>query len=241
MHRWYESDVKRPGDRTFEPRRWCFEHLVISGCVFLSVACSKTTPEPTPTATSASIASATTTPPVASASSAATADGGVPLSPDLSQTSIPDRFAREAAHRPLGVPRVEDVFAAYKKAGVDVHDEKQHLGAPFLAQYCVGFEAGVDIHGSVCEHKDEATAIKGRDASDKGFMAVPNRKVYRNGGSTLILREGVVSPPNDALVKKMVATFQAQKPSAGPPPVGSAPSPFAGASAAPMPSDQPLP
>ena len=147
----------------------------------------------------------------------------------------------EAAHRPVGVPRVEDVFAAYKKAGVDVHDEKQHLGAPFLAQYCVGFEAGVDIHGSVCEHKDEATAIKGRDASDKGFMAVPNRKVYRNGGSTLILREGVVSPPNDALVKKMVATFQAQKPSAGPPPVGSAPSPFAGASAAPMPSDQPLP
>lgn len=211
---------------------FCLASLV----VLTSAACSKQTPEPSPTASSASVSSA------ASAPVPTTEPLGSALPPvDPAQASIPDRFAAEAMKRPTGVPRIEDAFDAFKKAGIELREEKQHLGSPFLAIYCVGFQTGNDVHASICEYKDEATATKGRDTSDKSFSTVPNRKVYRNGGSTLTVRVGVVTPANDALVKKMLATFQALKPSTTPPPVGKAPSPFAGASVQPMPPDPPPP
>ena len=139
------------------------------------------------------------------------------------------------------MPRVEDCLDAFKKVGAEIREEAQHLASPFLAQYCVGFQTGKDVHGSLCEYKDEAMATKGRETSEKAFAAVTNRKVYRNGGSTLTLRVGTTTPENDALVKKLIAAFQAVKPSTTPPPVGKAPSPFAKASAATALPDPPPP
>jgi hypothetical protein len=202
-------------------------------------ACSKTVPENAPPASSASVSSAASTAPSPLAPSAAA--GSVPAVPDPAQASIPDRFAAETARRPTGTPRVEDCLDAFKKVGAEIRDEAQHLASPFLAQYCVGFQTGKDVHGSLCEYKDEAAATKGRDLSEKSFAAVTNRKVYRNGGSTLTLRVGTTTPENDALVKKMVTAFQAVKPATTPPPVGKAPSPFAKASAATSLPDPPPP
>jgi hypothetical protein len=217
--------------RIAAPSRW-----VATAALVALVGCSKSSPEPVPTASSASVASATA--PVAS--TAGGADAGV-LAPTPGQVPILDRFHHEATARPTGVPRIEDCLAAFKKAGVEIRDEKQHLAAPFLAMYCVGFQTGNDVHGSLCEYKDVETATKGRDTSDKGFASVPNRKVHRNGGSTFTVRAGVATPANDELVKKMAAAFMAVKPATGPAPIGTAPSPFAGASAVPLPPDQPLP
>jgi hypothetical protein len=212
--------------------------LVTIAAVVVS-ACSKTVPENTRPASSAAVSSATIASWVAPLADAGA--GSVPALPDPAQASIPGRFATEAARRPAGVPRVEDCLDAFKKLGAEIREEAQHLASPFLAQYCVGFQTGKDVHGSLCEYKDQAIAIKGRETSEKAFASVANRKVYRNGGSTLTLRVGTTTPENDALVKKMIAAFQAVKPASTAPPAGKAPSPFAKASAMPALPDPPPP
>lgn len=189
-------------------------------------ACSKAVPENALPASSSSVASAPST---------------VTRAPAPLAASIPDRFATEASRRPTGVPRVEDCLDAFEKVGAEIREEAQHLASPFLALYCVGFQTGKDVHGSLCEYKDEAVAIKGREVSEKAFASMTNRKVHRNGGSTLTLRVGTTTPEDDALVKKMIAAFQAVKPATAPPPVGKAPSPFAKASAVPALPDPPPP
>jgi hypothetical protein len=212
-----------------------------------AAACSKTTPEAGPASSasaSSSGSSAVAAPSAApSASAAASGDGGASAAQGTpsSYLSVPDRFAREATSRPTGVPRIEDCLAAWKAVGAEIREERQHLGAPFQALYCDGFQTGNDVHVSVCEYKDAAAATAGREVSEKGFASVPDRKVYRNGGTTFTVRIGTKSPANDALVKKMVTAFEGVKPATGPAVPGKAPNPFATASSAGSMGDPPAP
>lgn len=125
--------------------------------------------------------------------------------------SIPERFQVEAKGRPTGTVRVEDAYAAFQGAGAKLREQRQHLGAPFLAAYCVGAQTGDDVHLSVCEYKDAAKAQEGKAMSEKSFGAVPNRTLYINGATTLTLRVGGTSAADKDLAKKIVDAFAALK------------------------------
>jgi hypothetical protein len=188
------------------------------GLVLVSLgiaACSKAPKEtdpPTPTVQSAvAPASASAAP---SAVATPSSSNAYRLPPNTPSAFLPlgDRFAVEANDRPKNTARVEDVVAAMKAKGVPVKELQQHLASPFEAKYCMGVEVDVDIHLSICEYADEKTATSGREASLKAFSTVPGRSIYRNGATTLTVREGTKNAVNDATVAKMLNAFQDVKP-----------------------------
>ena len=213
-----------------------FSALVLVGSVV--GACSKPAPEPTPAAASASVSSAAA-PASASASIALQTPELPPSATPSAYLSIPDRFNAEAGGRPLNVPRPEDLFAAFTKDGIKIHDVAQHMASPFGAKFCVGFQGGKALHGSFCEYKDEASAKSGGDASDKAFKS-GTRKVHRNGAATLTVRIGTVSADEEALAKKWVELFNALKPTKEAP-KGRIPGPFDNTTAVPGSPSAPAP
>ena len=182
------------------------------------LACSKTgesNATKTTTASSASASVAASAP--ADSYSAQTAASVTPSA----YMSIPERFNAEVAHRPTGTIRVEDATAAFRKTGLTVDDEKQHLASFYKAIYCIGAKAkGEEVSFSVCEYKDEPSAIAGKTLNDKSFSAIKNRTTYRNGATTLTVLESNKTAENDVVVKKLVDTFNALKA-----PSGAAPAP----------------
>ncbi len=126
--------------------------------------------------------------------------------------SIPERFATEAKERPTGTVRVEDAITAFQAAGATLREQRQHLGSPFLAAYCVGAQTGEDIHFSLCEYNDVARAKEGKAMSEKSFGSVPNRTLYLNGATTLTLRVGAPSGADGVLAKKLVDAFAGLSP-----------------------------
>ena len=131
--------------------------------------------------------------------------------------SIPERFNAEVAQRPTGTLRVEDATAAFRKAGLTIDEEKQHLASFYKAMYCVGAKAkGEEISFSVCEYPDETAAIAGKAVNDKSFSPIKNRTTYRNGATTLTVLESTKTPENDVIARKLVDTFAALKAPAAP-------------------------
>lgn len=167
--------------------------------------CSKAEqPAPAPAA------SASAAEPTAKNADVPTVDAGgnaAPL-PPTAMMSIPQRFQSEATNRPTGVPTVEDVLGAFEKEGAKIREKAQHLGAPFLAKYCVGAQTGEDIHMSVCEYADATIAAKGLHESQTAFGTVANRTLYQNGGTTLTIRLGKNGPEDQALAKKLIEAFK---------------------------------
>ncbi|MBS2019607.1 MAG: hypothetical protein JST00_42490 [Deltaproteobacteria bacterium] len=206
---------------------------------FVVVACSKGTAETSPSSGSASAAaSASASAAVAASSAASGATPAIPLSLTPSAyMSIPERFASEAIHRPPGlIVRVEPTTAAFRKAGLAITDEKQHLASPYQAKFCVGAKAKLDeVTFSICEYDTEKQAAEGAALNDKSFKFVKNRQTHRNGATTLTILEAAKNDENDAVVKKLVELFQAQKPAPAPGADGgtAAPSSSASGSAAP--------
>lgn len=181
--------------------------LACAGPVML-LACSKSSG--TSDAASASAASVASALPADSYS----AQTAVSVTPSA-YMSIPERFTAEATQRPTGTIRVEDATAAFRKAGLTIDDEKQHLASFYKAVYCVGAKAKAeDVSFSVCEYKDEAAAIGGKTINDKSFSAIKNRTTSRNGATTLTILESNKTAENDVLVKKLIDTFNALKPPA---------------------------
>lgn len=130
----------------------------------------------------------------------------------LPNMSIPERFSVEAAARPAGIkPNVEDVWAALEKAGLTVVEKKQHLGQVFGARYCVGGKAMsgaaklLDI--SVCEFASEELAKMSRDHSTEALKIIPNRTLYANKQTLLIVREEQKAPENDDALAKAVDAY----------------------------------
>lgn len=77
-------------------------------------------------AASASTASASPAPPEPAASYSAQTAASVTPSAYM---TIPERFNAEVGQRPSGTLRVEEVTAAFRKAGLTIEDEKQHLAS----------------------------------------------------------------------------------------------------------------
>jgi hypothetical protein len=175
--------------------------LVFVASTLLLLACSKDSPKPEPPAPSAS--------PAASTEKAPALNSGA-ISP-TNLGAIPERFDAESKNRPTGTVRVEEVLDAFAKAGVTVHDSRQHLASPFEAMYCMGTKAGHDVHMSICEYKDEATAESGKAASLKAF-GQGRRDIWRNKATTLTIRRGDEDPGDKALQEKLVSTFRGLQP-----------------------------
>ncbi len=117
---------------------------------------------------------------------------------------------RESRPGPNVHPTADEVFAAYDKAGLKMQPAKQHMASEYNAKFCVGDKSPDENVGlSVCEYGNEADATAGQVLSVKMFKEVANRNVYRNKNTTLAIVEIVKNADNDALVKKLVATFQA--------------------------------
>lgn len=191
---------------------WCVGPAMLLACSKSGESSAKATDASSPPG--ATVASAEP----ASSYSAQTAASVTPSA----YMTIPERFNAEGAQRPAGALRAEDVTAAFRKAGLTVEDEKQHLASFFKAMYCVGAKAkGDEISFSVCEYKDAETAIAGKALNDKSFAAIKNRATYRNGLTTLTVLESNKTEDNDVIAKKLVDTFAALKA----PPAPAAPPP----------------
>lgn len=174
--------------------------------------------EPGSAAPSASVASsaappsATPSAPIAGPQSPLAVPGATVAT--LPNMSFAERFALEAKGRPHGItPTAEEVYAKLKTAGLEVVDVKQHLAAPQGARFCLGAravgpnkETRLDL--SVCEYATPEVARMGRDYSAESMKAViPNRTVYVNKQTTLIVREDQKTPEIDALVDAASAAF----------------------------------
>jgi hypothetical protein len=127
--------------------------------------------------------------------------------------AIPEHLEGESKNRPTGTVRVEDVLDAFAKAGVTVHESRQHLASPYEAMYCMGTKAGHDLHMSICEYKDETTAESGKAMSLKAF-GQGRRDIWRNKATTLTVRRGDEDAGDRALQEKLVATFRGLEPQA---------------------------
>jgi hypothetical protein len=196
--------------------------LFAAGPVML-LACSKSGESAAAGATDAASASSVAPSEPPSAYSAQTAPSVTPSA----YMSLPERFNAEQAHRPKGVIRVEDATAAFRKAGLTIDEEKQHLASFYKAIYCVGAKAkGEELSFSVCEYTDEPSAIAGKALNDKSFSTIKNRTTYRNGATTLTVLESNKTAENDVLAKKLVDTFGALKaPAPTAPPAPTVPAP----------------
>lgn len=174
--------------------------VAIFGLALYASACSKDPPKQDQPSQPAATTS------IQAASSSANAPDPGPI-PPMNMASIPERFANEAAHRPKGTVRVEDVFDAFTKAGVTLREQRQHLASPFKAKYCVGAQAGHDLHMSICEYDDDKTAMEGRQMSEKAFATIARRDLYQNKATTLTIRRNDNDSGDVALRDKLVDLF----------------------------------
>lgn len=168
----------------------------------LAAACSKRErPSEAQPTSSATVTSATA---VSALAVAAPASEGM---------SIEQRFASESANRPTGPTtlRAERVLQEFSSLGATMREERQHLGAPFGAKYCVGARTGEDIHLSVCEYDGDERATAGASGSRTAFAGVENRRVERNGATTLTVRLGKRTAADEALARKIVDAFATMK------------------------------
>jgi hypothetical protein len=114
-------------------------------------------------------------------------------------------FQNEAAHRPMGTIKAEDVLDAFRQAGVELDTVRQHLARPYGARYCVGAKSGALIALSVCEYIDPAAANAGAELSRKLVLA--NREIRINQATSLTVREVEKTLAADALSQRLFERF----------------------------------
>jgi len=133
-----------------------------------------------------------------------------PATAVVARDDIAGLFHAEAAQRDVhaGNPRIEDVLAAFKTAGVSVTNVRQHLAKPFGADYCAGADAGAGVVLSLCEYRTPAAAVAGRSSSQKGLASIPNRSVVVNGSTTLTLRERSATAESAKLTGVLERAFE---------------------------------
>lgn len=127
-----------------------------------------------------------------------------PPSPEM--RTLSGRLAFEAAHRPTGTARVEDVVATLGRAGVALTDTKQYLAATAGASYCAGGRTADGLAVAVCEYADAAAAAAGRAHVERQFAALAaDRKIVVRGATTLT----TTAPPGAPLAATRAAAEQA--------------------------------
>ncbi|MBK7194609.1 MAG: hypothetical protein IPH80_19190 [Myxococcales bacterium] len=134
------------------------------------------------------------------AAAAAPAAPQPPPSPEM--RTLSGRLAFEAAHRPTGTARVEDVVAALGRAGVALAEPKQYLAATAAASYCAGGHTADGLAVSVCEYADAAAATAGRAHVERRFAALAaDRRIVVRGATTLT----TTAPPGAAPATRAAA------------------------------------
>jgi hypothetical protein len=121
---------------------------------------------------------------------------------------LPLRLQEEAKSRPAGTPAVEAVLEAFNKAGFPAKPPQQVLGAMVHAKYCASsstLEEGIGI--ALCEYADDAAAEEGKDFSLKSFAMIPDRELFRNKKTTLMLRKVRKGDDIDKASKRLVEVF----------------------------------
>lgn len=101
--------------------------------------------------------------------------------------SLGDRLAREAASRPAGAVRSEDLLEAIKAKGITVTRSRQVLGQTLNASYCAMAVLEDGLVASVCEYESPAAATAAMKHSEQRFHKVPNRRLLINGKSLLTI------------------------------------------------------
>jgi hypothetical protein len=116
-------------------------------------------------------------------------------------------FQNEAASRPSGTLRVEEVLSALGRTGVELSDQRQHLARPYAARYCMGAMAGADLALSVCEYIDAEAARAGAAVSRK--IPLQNREIRVQGATSMTIRQLKKTAETDALSARLFAAFAA--------------------------------
>lgn len=144
-------------------------------------ACKRETRGREPPAAAAAPTAAPAAPAPASAApaTAATGPGGDTM------RSLAGRLQFEAANRPTGTTRADDVFVALAAAGVPLEDTKQYLGLTAAASYCAGGRTADGLAIAVCEYPDPAAAAAGRARVTERFPVGPGRRITVRGATTL--------------------------------------------------------
>lgn len=116
-------------------------------------------------------------------------------------------FRVEAESRPSGTLRAERVFDAFRRAGLEIHEQRQHLGRPYGARYCVGAKSSAKLALSVCEYVDMQAARAGVDTSRK--IPLAHREIRLNGATSLTVRQLQNTPASAALAARFFEAFDA--------------------------------
>jgi hypothetical protein len=118
-----------------------------------------------------------------------------------------ERLAREAAARPEGTPRTEQVLQALQGAGLVLGEQRQYLGATTGARYCYAARTLRGVQLSVCEFGDAASATTGR-ARVLGERPPPGRTVLLNRTTTLLVQPPAGSPGAAVEARVAAAAFE---------------------------------
>lgn len=121
--------------------------------------------------------------------------------------SIPETMKQEAASRPTGTPRAEDLVGALKNQGLVFSEPKQVLANKWGARYCSMTVGASGVEVMVCEFETDAAAVQGRDFSTKAFGSIANRDLHLNRKTVLTVLRGPSAPPVTAEAKSVSEVF----------------------------------
>lgn len=119
------------------------------------------------------------------------------------------RLEQEAKDRTAVPLPAETVFAAFKKDGVGLERERQQMASPHAAKYCLSAHAGQKVQVTVCEHESVEGAKEHVSATQK--LERPERRVARNGTTTVLTRRDLNNDVEAPLVDKIMRAFEALK------------------------------
>ena len=119
--------------------------------------------------------------------------------------TIAGQLAEEAASRPAGARRVEDVLAAIGRAGVALEAQRQYVARTVAASYCAGSQTAAGLAVSVCEYADEAAARNGKAIMERRFP-MPHREIVVRGRNTVTV---VAVPGTEADHARVRQTLEA--------------------------------
>ena len=126
-------------------------------------------------------------------------DGGVGF------LAMRQRLEEQASNRPKAPLPPEAVLAAYEKAEVALDRKRQQLATPFMASFCMSAHAGNKVKLTVCEHESLERAEENVKALQK--LERPERRIAKNGTTTLLVRRDLNDDSEAALVDKLVRIF----------------------------------
>jgi hypothetical protein len=112
-------------------------------------------------------------------------EAAVPMKPAVdpanAQLPLAARLQREAAARPTGTPRAEEVLAAFVRQGIPIEGTMQVLASTVGAAYCASAGTPRGLAIAVCEFPAEAEARQGMEYSHRTFdKLIPGRRLLLN-------------------------------------------------------------